>query len=105
MAERNNLPRFYRQWGKTRKIAWGTQPRRMKAGDNSSAAYGVNRAGQVVGYTQNQSLPDSAFIYNALNDITTDLNTITLNGGQTAASLNWNLTSAVSINDAGVIVG
>ena len=76
----------------------------MKAGDYSSAAYGVNRAGQVVGYTQNQSLPDSAFIYNALNDITTDLNTITLNGGQTAASLNWNLTSAVSINDAGVIV-
>ena len=64
MAERNNLPRFYRQWGKTRKIAWGTQPRRMKAGDNSSAAYGVNRAGQVVGYTQNQSLPNRAFIYN-----------------------------------------
>ena len=44
-------------------------------------------------------------IYNALNDITTDLNTITLDGGQTPASLNWTLTSAVSINDAGFTVG
>jgi hypothetical protein len=37
--------------------------------------------------------------------MTIDLNTLPLDGGQTPASLGWNLTSAVAINDAGVIVG
>jgi len=73
--------------------------------DYSSAAYGVNRNGQVVGYTQNQSLANRAFIYGAQTGITTDLNTITLDGGQTPASLGWTLTTARAINDEGVIVG
>ena len=37
--------------------------------------------------------------------MTTDLNNFTLDGGQTPASLGWALTSAVSINDSGVMVG
>jgi len=42
MGEENSLQRLYRKWGKTRKTRWGKQPRRLRPGDYSSAAYGVN---------------------------------------------------------------
>ena len=73
--------------------------------DWSSAAYGVNRFGQVVGYAQNQNLANRAVLYSDQTGITTDLNNFILDGGQTPASLGWTLTSAVSINEAGVMVG
>ncbi len=73
--------------------------------DWSSAAYSVNKFGQVVGYAQDQSLANHAVLYNDQTGVTTDLNTFTLDGGQTPASLGWTLTSAVSINDSGVMVG
>jgi probable HAF family extracellular repeat protein len=65
----------------------------------------VNRNGQVVSYSQNQSLANRAVLYNDQTGITTDLNTYPLDGGQTPAGLGWTLTSAVSINDFGVMVG
>jgi len=77
--------------------------------DYSSAAYGVNRNGQVVGYTQKedqfQNLISRAFLYSPQTGVITDLNNFTLDGGQTPASIGWTLTSAVSINDFGVMVG
>ena len=73
--------------------------------DWSSAAYGVNQNGQVVGYTQNQSLGNRAFVYSPQTGVVTDLNNFTLDGGQTPAGLCWTLTQAQAINDAGVIVG
>jgi probable HAF family extracellular repeat protein len=73
--------------------------------DWSSAAYGINSSGLAVGYTQDQNLASRAFRYNNASRITTDLNTITLVGGQTPATLGWTLTQAEAINDAGVIVG
>jgi probable HAF family extracellular repeat protein len=73
--------------------------------DWNSAAYGVNKLGQVVGYAQNQSLASRAVLYSTVTGNTTDLNSYPLDGGQTPASLGWTLTSAVSINDAGVMVG
>src|SRR5713101_5660950 len=73
--------------------------------DYSSAAYGVNINGLAVGYTQNQTLANRALIYSAQTAITTDLNTYPLDGGQTPGGLGWTLTSAVSINDSGVMVG
>jgi hypothetical protein len=73
--------------------------------DWSSAAYRVNKLGKAVGYTQNQSLANRAFLYDSLTDVTTDLNSYPLDGGQTPASLGWTLTSAASINDLGVMVG
>jgi len=45
-----------------------------------------------------------AFLYNPGQGVI-DLTTITLDGGQTPATLGWTLTSAAAINDAGVIVG
>jgi len=65
----------------------------------------VNKLGQVVDYAQNQSPANRAFIYSSLTGITTDLNNFTLDGGQTPAGLGWTLTSEVSINDAGVMIG
>ena len=64
----------------------------------------------VDGYTQkedaNHNLLSVAFIYNSdFGGSITDLNNITLDGGQTATSLGWTLTKAQAINDAGVIVG
>ena len=73
--------------------------------DWSSAAYGVNASGSVVGYTQDQNLANRAFRYSNQTGTTIDLNTITLDGGQTPASLGWTLTQARAINTAGVIVG
>jgi len=73
--------------------------------DWSSAAYSVNKLGRAVGYTQNQSLANRAFLYDSLTDTTSDLNSYPLDGGQTPAGLGWTLTSAASINDVGVMVG
>jgi len=73
--------------------------------DWSSAAYGVNTNGLVVGFTQDQNLANRAFRYSNQTGVTTDLNTITLDGGQTPAGLGWTLTQAQAINNAGVIVG
>ena len=73
--------------------------------DWSSAAYGVNKLGQVVGYAQNQNLANRAVLYDDRTGMTMDLNTYQLDGGQTPAGLGWTLSSAVSINDFGVIVG
>ncbi|PYJ58658.1 MAG: hypothetical protein DME24_15350 [Verrucomicrobia bacterium] len=70
-----------------------------------SEAYGVNGLNQAVGRAQNQSLAYRAFLYKPGNGGVIDLNTITLDGGQTPASLGWTLTQAQAINDGGVIVG
>ena len=66
----------------------------------------MNKLGQTVGYTQDQSLANRAFIYSPdFGGSITDLNTYPLDGGQTPGGLGWTLTSAVSINDFGVMVG
>ena len=67
----------------------------------NSAALGVNRYGQVVGWAQANSGASRAFIYSpGLSGPTMiDLNAL-LPGGSL-----WVLTSARSINDAGIIVG
>ena len=65
----------------------------------------MNKNGQVVGYSQNQSLANRAVLHDDRTGMTTDLNTYQLDGGQTPASIGWTLTSAVSINDSGVMVG
>jgi probable HAF family extracellular repeat protein len=66
----------------------------------NSAALGVNRFGQVVGWAQNNSGASRAFLYTPGGGGTmTDLNTL-LPGGSL-----WVLTSARAINDAGIIVG
>ena len=66
----------------------------------NSAAYGVNRFGQVVGWAQNDSGASRAFVYSPGGGGTmTDLNSL-LPGGSL-----WVLTSARAINDAGIIVG
>jgi probable HAF family extracellular repeat protein len=73
------------------------------AGDTLSAAYGVNDAGTIVG---NSLLPDPVVArYNHIaavrwdNGVATDLVTLVTNG------VGWVLENAVSINQAGVIVG
>ena len=76
--------------------------------DWSSAAYSVNKLGQVVGYAQieqGQNLVNRAVLYDDRTGITTDLNDFALDGGQTPGGLGWTLTTAVSINDLGVMVG
>ena len=78
--------------------------------DYSSAAYGVNKTGQTVGYTekedQNHNLLSVAFVYSPdFGGVITELNSYPLDGGQTPAGLGWTLTQAQAINDAGVIVG
>ena len=65
----------------------------------------MNELGQVVGYAQDQNLANRAVLHSDQIGITTDLNSITLDGGQTPAGLGWTLTAAQAINDAGVIVG
>ena len=69
----------------------------------------MNKNGQVVGYTQKedqfQNLISRAFLYSPQTGVITDLNNFTLDGGSTPAGLGWTLTSAVSINDFGVMVG
>jgi len=64
----------------------------------ASAAYGVNRFGQVVGWAQNNSGASRAFLYTPTGGMI-DLNTL-LPGGSL-----WVLTSARAINDAVIIVG
>jgi hypothetical protein len=73
--------------------------------DWNSAAYSVNTLVRAVGYAQNQSLANRAFLYDSTSGVTSDLNSYPLDGGQTPASLGWTLTSAASINDGGVMVG
>ena len=77
--------------------------------DWSSAAYGVNKFGQVVGYSQiedlNHNLIPRAVLYSDQTGVTIDLNNITLDCGQTPAGLGWTLTQAQAINDNDVIVG
>ncbi len=65
----------------------------------NSAALGVNRLGQVVGWAQNNSGASRAFLCTGSTGAMIDLNTL-LPGGSL-----WVLTSARSINDAGIIVG
>jgi probable HAF family extracellular repeat protein len=66
----------------------------------ASAAYGVNRFGQVVGWAQNNSGASRAFLYIPGGGGTMiDLNTLLPSGS------GWVLIGARSINDAGVIVG
>ena len=65
----------------------------------NSAALGVNRFGQVVGWAQNNSGASRAFLCTGSTGAMIDLNTL-LPGGSL-----WVLTSARSINDAGIIVG
>jgi uncharacterized membrane protein len=73
----------------------------------NSEAYGVNRFGQVVGKIQNDAGAWRAFFWKTPGPGTTltDLTTMPLDGGQTPQSLGWTLTSAVAINDGGVIIG
>ncbi len=67
----------------------------------NSAALGVNRFGQVVGWAQNDSGASRAFLYSPgpSGPTVTDLNTL-LPGGS-----GWVLTSTRAINDAVIIVG
>ena len=58
--------------------------------DWSSAAYGVNKNGQVVGYAQieqGQNPVNRAVLYDDRTGITTDLNNYPLDGSQTPAGL------------------
>jgi len=73
----------------------------------NSEAYSVNRLGQVVGMIQNDGGAYRAFWWKTPGPGTqlTDLTSMVLDGGQTPQSLGWILTSAVAINDAGVMIG
>jgi probable HAF family extracellular repeat protein len=73
----------------------------------NSEAYSVNRLGQVVGMIQDDSGAYRAFWWKTPGPGTqlTDLTTMVLDGGQTPLSLGWTLTSAVAINDGGVMIG
>ena len=51
------------------------------------------------------NLVNRAVPYDDRTGITTDLNDFALDGGQTPGGLGWTLTTAVSINDLGVMVG
>lgn len=78
-----------------------------KGNSYNSEAYGVNRFGQVVGKTQNDAEAWRAFLCRIPGPGTTltDLTTLPLDGGQTLQSLGWTLTSAVAVNNGGVIIG
>jgi probable HAF family extracellular repeat protein len=65
----------------------------------TSAAYGVNRYGHVVGYQTIDSGASRAFRFRSGLDGMIDLNTLLPPGNL------WVLTKAVAINDGGVIVG
>jgi probable HAF family extracellular repeat protein len=65
----------------------------------NSAALGVNRLGQVVGWAQNNSGASRAFLCTGSAGTMIDLNALLPPGNL------WVLTSARSINDAGIIVG
>lgn len=67
--------------------------------DYTSAAYGVNKVGHVVGTAQNQGLMSRAFVYKPGQGGMIDLNT------QLAPGSPWILTQAQAINDAGIMVG
>jgi hypothetical protein len=71
-------------------------------GDNAGAAYGVNVAGQAVGYCNNifdPQQPNQPFLYSYSDDTMMNLNDL-LPGGS-----GWNLQTATAINDAGQVVG
>ena len=83
-------------------------PARHTTGNScNSEAYNVNRLGQVVGKIQNDSGASRAFWWKTPGPGTllTDLTTMVLVGGQTPQRLGWTLTSAVAVNDGGVIIG
>ena len=65
----------------------------------SSAAYGINRYGHVVGYQSNNSGANRAFRYRPGLDGMIDLNTLL------PPNSGWVLTSARAINDGGIVVG
>ena len=65
----------------------------------------MNGCRQVVGSAQNSTGAYRAFLFQPGATALTDLNTVSINGGSTPASLGWYLTSAVGISDAGHIVG
>ena len=64
----------------------------------TSAAYGLNRYGHVVGYQNNNSGASRAFRYRPGLDGMIDLNTLL------PPNSGWVLTSARAINDGGIIV-
>ena len=72
----------------------------------SSKANSVNRFGQVAGFINNDSGAKRAFLYTSGSSSgMLDLNLLTLQNGITPTSLGWSLTEAVSLNDAGHILG
>lgn len=71
-----------------------------------SSAKGVNRFGQVAGKIQNDAGTYRAFRYTpGGGSEMKDLNTLTLQNSVTPASLGWSLSEAVSISDAGHLLG
>ena len=71
-----------------------------------SNAKGVNRFGQVAGRIQNDAGTYRAFRYTpGGGSEMKDLNTLTLQNSVTPASLGWSLSEAVSISDAGHLLG
>ena len=77
----------------------------LPGGTWHSDGYGVNGCRQVVGRAQDSGGAYRAFLFKPGAATLTDLNTVSLDGGSTPASLGWNLPSAVGISDAGHIVG
>ncbi len=66
-------------------------------GGFNSAALAMNSYGQIVGWAENMSLTDHAFLWQ--NNVMYDLNEFI------ASNSGWVLQSATAINDAGQIVG
>jgi len=65
----------------------------------SSEAFGINNAGQAVGYFEDVNNPGSKRAFVTLNGVMTDLNTLI------AANIGWTLMEAYDVNNSGQIVG
>lgn len=87
-------------WNNGAKTVFGT------LGGPNSVARGLNKYGQVVGYSETTSTSGSynAFLWESATGLR-NLNFIAGPNGITAASLGWVLTTAFGINDNGQIVG
>ncbi|MFM7102893.1 MAG: hypothetical protein ACKO3N_17180, partial [Verrucomicrobiota bacterium] len=99
---------FFIQNGLTSLQTWHELPRLPGTTSTTfnSNARGVNRFGQVAGRIQNDAGSYRAFRFTPGGGSEMgDLNSLTLQNNTTPAALGWNLTEAVSINDAGHLLG
>jgi len=99
---------FFIENGATSLQTWHELPRLPGTTSTTynSRANSVNRFGQVAGTIQNDANSSRAFRYTpGSGSEMKDLNTLTLQTGNTPAQLGWSLTEATALNDAGHLLG